>query len=96
MSNPRGEDHYPWVSDVTFSGNNVMATISANTGTRWRTDVIFLSVDTEEGGICKSWIRIHQNGTEPTPPTPPDCEIIGDDSIDSCSGGTVQYTINQT
>ena len=94
MSNPRAEPMAPreWISDLTVSGTNVIVTIAENTGTTWRTEVISLSADTENGDICEdtNGIRIRQNGAGPAPTC--DCSsltVTGKTNISKDGGDNV-------
>jgi hypothetical protein len=86
MSNPRASSTASWLSDINVSGTDIKAIVEANTGTSTRTASVTVTVD-KDGDTCSKNMTIKQKGSSP------ECYIDGADTIDSCSGGTEQYRI---
>ena len=79
-----------WLSSVTVSGNDIKATVAANTGTSVREGTVTISAD-KDGGTCSKDMTIKQKGSSVT------CSIEGDSTVEnSCGGGEIQYNITQS
>ena len=60
MSNPRASSSTSWLSNLSVSGNDIKATVEANSESSSRNGSVTVTVDKEGGGTCEKTMSITQ------------------------------------
>ena len=61
MSNPRASSSESWLSNLSVSGNDIKATVAANSSASSRNGSVTVTVDKDGGGTCDKTMSITQS-----------------------------------